>query len=129
VDNPFALRSAAVGAPLGKRHNSEPITVTFDDDSTLRGRAVVDIDDPQPSLDGVVVVEGRMSVLVSDVARYFTPRGIVQKVLAREENWHVYGRGPNQFGMQVFLIRRTFREADHTNIYDINDNQAVWHQA
>ena len=113
---------------MGMRLNSELITLTFDDDTTRRGRAVVDISDPQPAINGVVVVEGTMSILASDVARYITPRGVAMRVLARAENWHIYGRGPDQFGLQVFLIRRTFATAEHTNTYDMNDTQATWNE-
>jgi len=129
MSNPFASRLASIGAPLGIRHNGESITLTFDDDSTAVVTAIVDIKEQQQVNDGESQVEGNISIRTADVADIITPQGVPLRATVREQIWHVYGRGPDQFGMTTFLIRRVFAEADHTNMYDISDTQAVWHQA
>lgn len=126
MSNPFSLRSAAIGAPLGIRHNGETITLTFADATTKRVVAIVDISDPEQVLDGPVEVNGKISIKTADVARFVTPNGVAMSATIRDQEWHLYGQAPDQFGMTTINIRRKFDESIHSNIYDISDRQATW---
>lgn len=129
MSNPFALRSAAVGTPLGMRLNGETITLKFDDDSTKRITAIVDISESQQVLDGLIEVNGRISLKTTDVTKHVTPNGVAVSATIRGQEWHLYGQAPDQFGLTMINIRRKFDESVHSNIYDMNDQQAVWHEA
>lgn len=128
MSSPFTQRAAQIGAPLGIRFNGESITVTFDDASTLPIKAIVEIDEAPAPMDGPVDVTGMIRVLTTVVTKKLAPRGTVMSAAIRGFDWHVFHTGEDQGGLTPFQIRRKFNEADRPNMYDMNDQQAVWHE-
>jgi hypothetical protein len=128
MTSPFATRLAAIGAPLGIRHNGESITLSNADDQTAIVKAIAEIDDVTDSSEGFIVVTGRLLIETAVVSRKLTPLGTILKAVVRGEEWHVYEQSGDREGFVRINIRRKIDEAQHTNIYDINGEQAVWHE-
>lgn len=127
MTNPFASRLAAIGAPLGTRFNGEPVTVKTDTGTAIRNvKFIVDIDETTSVSEGFVIVTGRITCETKDVARFITPRGTVKTATTRGFDWHIYEQGSDEFGLTAFNIRRKMGESEYSNLYDINDQQAVW---
>jgi hypothetical protein len=127
MTNPFASRLAAIGAPLGTRFNGEPVTVTTDTGTAIRNvKFIVDIDETTSVSEGFVIVTGRITCETKNVARFITPRGTVKTATTRGFDWHIYEQGSDEFGLTTFNIRRKMGESEYSNLYDINDQQAVW---
>ena len=127
MSSPFATRMAAIGAPLGIRHNSEPVTIRSVNDVELTLKAIVELDDMNSAAEGFIVVTGRLLIETAIVLRKVIAIGTVIHAVARGEQWHVYDQSGDRDGWTHFNLRRKVSQSSHTNIYDLDDNQAVWH--
>jgi len=129
MSSPFSLRSAAICTPLGIRFNGESITLLTADETSIPISAIVEIQDAPEPLDGPVDLTGTFRIPAAAVTRWVTPHGLVKTATIRALEWHVYEHSPDRDGWIWFNIRRQFDQSNHTNIYDMNDQQAEWHEA
>lgn len=123
MNSPFATRLAAVGAPLGTRHNGESITFSNAADQTAIVKAIVEIDDVTSAADGYIDITGRLFVETAVVLQKLSPLGTILKAVVRGTQWHVYEQSENRDGLVFINIRRKFAEQQHTNLYDLHGNQ------
>jgi hypothetical protein len=124
MGSPFATRLAAVGAPLGTRHNGEFITLSNADDGSATVKAIVEIDDVNSAgSDGFIVINGRLLIETAIVARKVAALGTVLTAVVRSEQWHVYEQSGDRDGWTHFSIYRKFQDAKHSNLYDLHGNQ------
>jgi len=121
----FTKRAGKTGAPLGIRFNGESITLRTASDS-VSVKAIVDIPETTSQQEGPVEVFGRFSVLTTIYASKVAPLGLIATATIKGLSWHVYERGSDEAGLTTFQIRRTFTEAEYSNTFDINDQQATW---
>ena len=98
------------------------------DDSELRLTATVDIEDVPLGDDRYQRMEGKITIRTSLLAENLGEGDVLTAVRVRDEVYHVYGKSSSHCGLTVLNIRRMASEQDHTNMYDLNDQQAVWHQ-
>jgi hypothetical protein len=123
MGSPFAKRLAAVGAPLGTRHNGESITLSNADDVSATVKAIVEIDDVTSDAEGFDIITGLLLIETATVLRKVAPLGTVISATTRGEQWHVYDKSGDRDGFTRFNIRRRHVEQTHTNLYDLHGNQ------
>jgi hypothetical protein len=105
-------------------HFAESVTLHGDTDVTVT--ALIDlgsvIADPQseevPELTGFLTVKTSDSAAVQ-AAQYLTMRG---------QRFHINGNGTDEHGMTTYNVVRQLAENTRTNIFDIEDQQAVWRE-
>lgn len=122
--SPFSRRAAAVGAPLGKRLNGEPVVLYDDDGLEFKASAIVDLDEIPTAAAGFVELEGRMSILTADLTAIQRRIELLRIALIRGKEFDVYGRSVDHFGQTVFNVRRrNEEESEYTNLYDLHGRQ------
>lgn len=126
MSSPFANRSAAVCTPLGIRFNGESVLLLAEDAETIPIKAIVDIQDSPEPFDGPVDLVGTFRIPTAAVTRWITPHGFIKTATIRTLEWHVYEKSPDREGWTWFSIRRQLNQSDHTNMFDMNDQQATW---
>jgi hypothetical protein len=89
----------------------------------------VDIEQIPSGGEAFTDVDGRLTLKTADLVSRAGEFTVLTKVRIREQVYDVYAQAPDHAGLTVFNIRRKFEEQEHTNIYDINGEQAVWHEA
>jgi hypothetical protein len=99
--------------------------ISADDASEYRITAMVELDEV-PQGDGFQQITGRLSAKTSDLARISDTFGSITKVRFKEQIFDVYGKATDHAGITVLNISRKSSEQGHTNIFDINGEQAVW---
>lgn len=129
MSSAFSRRAAAIGTPLGIRHNGESVVLYGDDGLTVTMLAIVDLDQATATASGLVDVDGRISLKTSELSKKFDPVGLVRLAVIRGQEFDLYVANPDAFGLTVFNVRRKQDEEDRTNIYDIDGEQATWHEA
>ena len=99
--------------------------ISADDASEYKITAMVDLDEV-PQGEGFQQITGRLSAKTSDLARISDTFGSITKVRYKEQIFDVHGKATDHAGVTVLNIRRKSSEQGHTNIFDINGEQAVW---
>lgn len=102
--------------------------ISADDSTEYRLTAMVDMDEI-PSGEGFSDVQGRITVKTADLFRYVETVGPVTKARVKGKIFDVYGEALEHCGLTKLNVRRKYEEQQHTNIYDIDGEQAVWHEA
>jgi hypothetical protein len=115
--------------PAAERAFGVAVDFIFADDSELRLTAMVSIDDIPSGDENYVSVEGTITIRTELLTANLGEADVLTKARVRDEIYHVYAQSPSHAGLTVLNIRRKASEQKQTNMYDINDQQAVWHQA
>lgn len=105
---------------LNTEHFAETLTLNTGD--TVVG--LVELDTFLVSTDRQGEQAGRLHVKTTDAARLNAAKTLVYE----GHVFHINGEGTPQNGMVVYEILRTLQENGKSNIYDINDEQAEWHE-
>lgn len=125
----FEQRFNARAVPQLEREFGAAAVFIFEDCSELPlTGAMVDVEQMPADDSGHVAIEGRLTIATTTLTSNLVDTEILTSVRVREQLFHIYGKSPPYCGLTVFNIRRKVIEQDHTNMYDINDNQAVWHK-
>jgi len=88
----------------------------------------VDIDQIPSGGEAFTDVDGRLTVKTADLASRSAEFTVLTKVRIRDQIYDVYAQAPDHAGLTVFNIRRKFEEQGQSNVYDIDGEQAVWHE-
>jgi len=115
--------------PAAERAFGIPVVFILEDDSELELTAMVDITEIPATDQGSTPVEGTLTIRTSLLTANLAETDVLTSVRVRDELYHVYSKSPPHAGLTVMNIRRKVSEQDHTNMYDLNDTQAVWHEA
>lgn len=77
----------------------------------------IEVDDQPADLETTIrVPQSQVAVDVSTI----------QSATLRGNEWHVVAAEPTEQGLVLFSLRRKHIEAGHSNIFDLNDEQAGW---
>lgn len=99
--------------------------ISADDASEYKITAMVDLDEV-PQGEGFQQITGKLSAKTSDLVRISDTFGSITKVRYKEQIFDVHGKATDHAGITILNIRRKSSEQGHTNIFDINGEQAVW---
>jgi len=114
--------------PAAERAFGRDIDFILDDDHELRFKAFVDIDQIPSGGEAFTDVDGRVTVKTADLVSRSAEFTVLTKVRIRDQIYDVYAQAPDHAGLTVFNIRRKFEEQGQSNVYDIDGEQAVWHE-
>jgi hypothetical protein len=82
------------------------------------GSVVADsLSDEVPELTGFIRVKTEDAQKVIDAGT----------VIIRSQEFHINGNGTDEHGIVTFNVLRREHENQRTNLFDLNDEQAVWH--
>ena len=124
----FETRFVSQGLPLLERQFSQSADFfQTDDTDEITIACFIDLGDVSQGT-GFSDLEGRVTVRTADMLARVSSFGSLSGVRIGEEEFHVYAHSTSEFGVTVFNIRRKASEQDHTNMFDMNDQQAVWRQ-
>jgi hypothetical protein len=108
---------------LNMDHFAERITVVSDSDNQMTVTAVIDIPDTNGG-----DVEGRMQVSAAEATRFTFRAGIPYQFTRKGIVFDIYDEMPEEMGLVTLLVRKKKETNRHTDIYDIDGEQAVWHE-
>ena len=123
----FERRFKAQALPLLEREFNQPIKLIDTGDSEVSFQCFLDLDDATTE-EGFSDIQGTLSIRTSAVLAKIDAAdlGKWNRARIRGQIFDVYAVLPDQFGSTVFSVRRKHDEQKHTNIFDINGEQAVW---
>ena len=89
---------------------------------------MVRLDDSVRDNDGdePAVYTGQLRFPVSETAKLQLDSYPVLTATIRGETWHIVDVGTESYGFLPIGIRRDPKANKHTNIFDLNDEQATW---
>ena len=104
----------------------EQITLHGDEDQTVNvmvrlDEAVRDSEGDEPA-----VCTGQLRFPVSEKTKLQLDSNPVLTATIRGETWHIVDVGTESYGFMPIGIRRDAQANKHTNIFDLNDEQATW---
>jgi hypothetical protein len=104
----------------------EQITLHGESDETVN--VMVRLDDAVRDNDGdePAVYTGQLRFPVSETAKLQLDSNPVLTATIRGETWHIVDVGPESYGFIPIGIRRDAQANKHTNIFDLNEQQATW---
>jgi hypothetical protein len=113
--------------PVLRREFDREVDLIDDSGNELRFDCFVDLD-PIQSGEGFSDLQGRVSVRTSDLLAKVDTDAYGEWIKARYKNeiFDVYASMPDEYGSTVFNMRRKHSSQQHSNLYDINGEQAVW---
>lgn len=114
---PVALRAFGLNVDL----------ITADGSKEYRFTGMLNLEDLQEG-EGFSDLRGRLTIRTSDLLAKVESFAELQRVRINDEIFHVYGHKIAGAGLTVFNIRRKASEQQHSNIFDINDQQATWYE-
>ena len=104
--------------------------ITLHLDGGIKLKAIVDIPESTDTGEGAFPVTGSISVAAADLQRFRLKTGAILEATIRATTWQLYDQSTDEFGMVRYLVRRKNDDTNqkYTNLYDINGEQAVWHE-
>lgn len=108
--------------PAAQRAFGVSVVLHGDTDDTITARVELDELDVDPAGEGPGEQTGRLRVESADVAA----AQAAKEVTIRGKRFHIIGEGDSFAGGMDFSIRRADSEANRSNIFDLNDEQANW---
>lgn len=113
--------------PAAERAFGVTVYFIFEDGSEFQFTGLVDLNGVSGGDEVFTRVDGTLTIKTSALVAKVEDTDVLTSVRIREEVFHVFAKSPSICGFTVFNIRRKASEQDHTNMYDMNDQQAVWH--
>jgi len=101
-------------------------TIVLQLDGDIRLTAIVDVPPITDAAFGSTDVTGLLSLKTADLAAYSLVSYPVLTAIIRGQNWHLHSQVNDGFGVTTFALRSKFEGVKHSNIYDLDGNQASW---
>ena len=114
--------------PAAERAFGVAVDFILADDSELRLDAMPEIDEIPPGDEKYTKVEGTVTIRTALLIANLAETDVLTRVRVRDQVYHVYAQSSSHAGLTVLNVRRKASEQKHTNMYDLNDQQATWYE-